>query len=74
MCIQAQKDTETDKLLAFARQKKLEWDAQRAYYAPDSSPLREALRNHFASFEGLTEPASIYKDKESEDEHTEHAA
>lgn len=63
--IQSQ-DNKTADLLAFARQKKLEWDAQRGYYESDSSPLREALRKHFAAFDGLTESQPIYKDKESE--------
>lgn len=39
----------------------------------ESSPLREALKKHFEAFDGLTEQAQntpIYKDKESENEHT----
>lgn len=37
----------------------------------ENSPLRRVLREHFEAFEGLTETAPIYKDKESENEHTE---
>lgn len=36
----------------------------------EKSPLKEALKKHFEAFDGLTEAQPIYKDKESENEHT----